>query len=233
MTINVGLLVTGAVYFLVLGAALIMTLILLGLTFGWPLAVSAISAEGQESFDAMTRSFGYTFQKPLNYAIYALIAIVFGGVCWLVIARIAEGVEGLSYWSTSWGANVADGDRIEEIKTAVSAPAPAADQEQPAWALRNGARAIGFWTGLVKTVAVAFLFGQFWCLAAATYLLLRRDVDETETDEIFVSEDQRTFDLPPLPGSEGGSPPPPEAPVAAADTTGGGDAEESGDGVPG
>jgi hypothetical protein len=65
---------------------------------------------------------------------------------------------------------------------------------------------IRFWNGMVSTLAVAFLFGQFWSLASAVYLLLRRDVDETEMDEIFLSERTRSFDLPPLQADDRGIP---------------------------
>ena len=55
--------------------------------------------------------------------------------------------------------------------------------------LQMGRSLIGFWNGLARTVCVAFLYGLFWCLAAAGYLLLRRDVDEMEMDEIYVVDD--------------------------------------------
>ena len=209
MTFDVGLFVVSLFYFVILALAGVMAVILLGLAFGWPLTIAAISTEGQDSFDAMTRSFAYTFQRPLNYAFYALVAIVFGGLCWLLVARVTEGIENLSYWSTSWGANIGQFDRMENIRDPATIPAvvpvkavatQAASTTSAAGSgiFRASRSVIGFWTSLLKSVAVAFLYAQFWCLAAAVYLLLRRDVDETELDEVFVSEEQRTYDLPAL-----------------------------------
>ncbi len=209
MKFDLTLLVVSLFYFVVIALATVMAVILLGLAFGWPLTVAAISTEGQDSFDAMTRSYAYTFQRPLNYAFYALVAIVFGGLCWLVVAQVTGGIENLSYWSTSWGANLGDSDRIKSIRdistieTNVAASAAASTSGALAapttsGLFRTSQSVLGFWIGLFKSVAVAFLYAQFWCMAAAIYLLLRRDVDETELDEVFVSQEQRTFELPPL-----------------------------------
>ena len=43
-------------------------------------------------------------------------------------------------------------------------------------------------------------------MASAIYLLLRKDVDDTEMDEISVVNQQRTYELPPLKTDENGIP---------------------------
>jgi hypothetical protein len=221
MTFDFGLLIVSIFFVLILALAGVMAIILLGLAFGWPLTIAAIGTEGQDSFDAMTRAYAYTLQRPLHYIWYGLVSIVFGGLCWLLVANVTVGIENLAYWSTSWGANAFNAERIESIRqpqspaSSVDAPQPtdstaaspsdavsstdAASGESPGSGLFRASRSvIAFWVGLLKSVAVAFLFAQFWCLATGIYLLLRRDVDETELDEVFVSQEQRTFDLPPL-----------------------------------
>jgi hypothetical protein len=65
---------------------------------------------------------------------------------------------------------------------------------------------IGFWNGLVRTIAASFLYGLFWCMASAVYLLLRKDVDDTEMDEIYIVDEKRTYELPPLKSDESGVP---------------------------
>ena len=49
----------------------------------------------------------------------------------------------------------------------------------------------------MKLLAVGYLFSYFWTAAAAIYFLLRRDVDATETDEVFLDADasEQTFRL--------------------------------------
>ena len=65
---------------------------------------------------------------------------------------------------------------------------------------------IGIWNSLFRTLAAAFIYGLFWCMASAIYLLLRKDADETEMDEIYIVDEKRTYELPPLQSDENGIP---------------------------
>ncbi len=59
-----------------------------------------------------------------------------------------------------------------------------------------GVLLMDFGAGLVRSIAAGFGYSLFWCLAAAVYLLLRRDVDETELDEVFVESETQRYQLP-------------------------------------
>ncbi len=252
-----GVFVTGIFWFIVLGLALLLGILLLGMMVSWPLVITSVAAEGQNSFDAITRAFAYAFQRPVHYFFYAMIAIVFGGVCWLFAVQFTESVIRLSFWSTASGANLIQENRINTVKGDVSSysdfflksrmlnrfqsekivepvvttdnqdgraitktmdpdvanltiePASPTENElirEPSTYLVNGRKLIEFWTGFARTIAAAFLHGLFWCMASAIYLLLRKDVDQTAMDEIFLIDERRTYDLPPLKSDEHGIP---------------------------
>ncbi|MEL7497045.1 MAG: hypothetical protein AAFN77_05505 [Planctomycetota bacterium] len=203
MGFDVGLMLVGLLWVIVIAAAALMGVLLFGLMFGWPLMVASVSCEGQNAFDAMTRSYAYVFQRPLHYLFYSLVAILFGGLCWIIVAALADMVVNLSYWSTSWGANVSI-DRMTEIVEAPPLDADGVSTETQTHYI--GRSAIGLWNGLIKSIATAFLYGLFWCMASSVYLLLRKDVDETEMDEVFVSAETRTYQLPPLRSDADGIP---------------------------
>ena len=80
------------------------------------------------------------------------------------------------------------------------------EQDRSAVNLERGRKFISFWEGMLKTVAAAFIHGLFWCMATAIYLLLRRVVDETEMDEVYLLDERRTYDLPPLQSDADGIP---------------------------
>jgi hypothetical protein len=202
MGFDFGVLIAGIFWFVILAVGTAIGLLLLGLMFGWPLMVSSVGCESQNSFDAMTRAYAYTFQRPLHYVFYMLIAIVFGGFCWLVVASLTNGIIELSFWSTSWGANLVSPDRIDAIQAPPLAAAATAESSM----LTSGRSIIGLWHALFKTLAAAFIYGLFWCMASAIYLLLRHDVDETEMDEIYIADEKRTYELPPLQSDENGIP---------------------------
>lgn len=252
MTSNLGAAIGGLLWVVVLCLSLTMTFILLGLMFAWPLIISAISCEGQDSFDGMSRAFAYVFQRPLHYLIYALIAVAFSGVCWLVASALIGGTIQTAHWAASWGMNSFDSTRAEklsdpaEINLAQTLPlAEKADEvedvtrnetrggrkigiarpdtdsdlisentdsqsqtnalSQPA-SLAFGKRMMRFWNNFARTLGAAFLYGLFWCLSAAVYLLLRKDLDATEMDEIYLAEDRRSYELPPLKDDASGVP---------------------------
>ena len=178
-----------------------MALLLLGLSYAWPLIVSSAACEGQNSFDAMTRSYAYVFQRPLHCLLFAVIAMLFGGFCWIIVTHISNSVIELGYWATSWGANRAGGEipRIEVLRGIATVG-------ESGGALSFAQTMIGFWNGLIQTIAVAFLYGLFWCMSSSVYLLLRKEVDDTETDEIYIVDEKRTYELPPLKSDESGVP---------------------------
>lgn len=250
LNFDVGTVIGGLIWFVVILLSFCIALLLLGLMFGWPLVVASVSCESQNSLDAMTRSFAYTFQRPLHYLFYAVIAVLFGGFCWFIISKLAIAVVGLSFWTTSWGANATDSERMmiirgeqaQEVEVPVivndadvrnnlvqepetnptdgnTDPTPQANdpttepetvttlkEPKNSASLQFGQKVISFWTSFARTVAVAFLYGLFWCMASAIYLLLRHDVDETEMDEIYQVDERRTYDLPPLVSDANGIP---------------------------
>ncbi len=257
LNFDVGTVIGGLIWFVVILLSFCVALLLLGLMFGWPLMVASVSCESQNSLDAMTRSFAYTFQRPLHYLFYSVIAVLFGGFCWFIVSKLAIAVIGLSFWTTSWGANAGNeermtiirGEQAQEFEVPVivtdevvpnslvqtqpqvtpnpqttaepkttpageSADQPETDNKTVATfkdhknsaSLIFGQRVISFWTSFARTVAVAFLYGLFWCMASAVYLLLRYDVDETEMDEIYQVDERRTYELPPLVSDSNGIP---------------------------
>ena len=53
-----------------------------------------------------------------------------------------------------------------------------------------GLRLIRFWIDLAVTVAMAFVFSYFWTANTAIYFLLRRHVDATKMDEVYLPEEE-------------------------------------------
>lgn len=176
---EVGVLLAAVVWPLVLLAGFLMVVLLLGLVFGWPLMWATISTEGTDCFDALQRSYDYVFHRPLHYLFYAVVAAGFGVLSWLLVKNVAAGIIGLSYWSAALSAGFVPDNKL-----------------------------IHFWVGGVKLLAFGFVYGYFWTASTAIYLLLRRDADATEMDEVFLDEDasEQTYGLPPLKTDEAGAP---------------------------
>ncbi len=191
---SIGVFLVGLAWPVFLVCGLIMALLLLGLIFGWPLMWATISSEGTDSFDALSRSYAYVFQRPLNYLLYVIVAALVGSVGWLLVSEFAAGIVGLTYWAASWGSGLKP---IEDILS-----------YNPDLGVMGkiGAWFIHFWAGCVKLLAVGFLYSYFWSSTSIIYFLLRRDVDATEMDEVYLEEEEQTYGLPPLKTDESGAP---------------------------
>ena len=184
-----GLIIAGLLWFLVLLTGFFMSVLLVGLFFGWPLMWATISTEGTDSFDALSRSYAYTYQRPLQYFFYVLVTMVLGVLGWFVVSIFVSSTLNLGLWGCSWlsGHAVA-----AEILTSSVGPLSAEDVST------TGLMLIRFWINVLTTLATGFMFSYFWSASTAVYLLLRRHVDATEMDEVFVPDEGESFGLPPL-----------------------------------
>lgn len=189
-----GLLLAGILWVAALFGGLLIVVLLLGLSFGWPLMWGTLAAEERgDVFEAFSRSYSYTFQRPLHYLFYAALATFYGSLAWLLVYHFSEGVIRFTEWAVAWGTGPERWAEIARLRLDASL----AEGTSLAAVLL-----IGLGTGLVRAIATAFAYGLFWCLAAAAYLLLRSDVDQTEFDEVFADSQLRRYHLPPVDGAE-------------------------------
>lgn len=166
----------------------VMASLLLGLLLGWPLMWPTIATEGTDGFDAWSRAHSYLLERPLHYLFYMVVAFLFGLLSWLLVANLAAATIHLSFWAAHWGVSTA---MIESLR---------AGHGISGWL-------VSVWTGIVKLLAVGFLFSYFWSASTAVYLLMRQKVDAAEMDEIALEEDQEEpYGLPPLKTDAAGVP---------------------------
>ena len=174
--------------------------LLLGLLFGWPLIWPTISTEGTDSFDGLSRSYSYTFQRPLYYLFFVLVAGVLGVLAALIAWMLAGWTVNLSDWAISWGAGAA---RMNELSEAMNVPSSVDGL------LAATGRVLAFWNGCISLLALAYVYSYFWTSATRIYFLLRQRVDGTELDEVAVEESsdaEETYGLPTLAPDESGMP---------------------------
>lgn len=208
-----GDLVDGLFWFLPLLAGLVMALLLVGMV-GYPLMYPTLSAEGSDTFDAMSRSYNYVYESPWHYIWYSLVAILYGAVLTLFVITIGSAAAYLSKWGVAkWPTFGADrspeylfiytpqslGWRELMLQDSPAAIDPygvplneakaKAYMDNYAWYNHMGAGMASFWVTLVFMMVIGFGYSYFWTAATQVYLLMRKRVDETEYDEVYVEED--------------------------------------------
>ena len=171
-----GLAFAGAIWPLVLAGAVVLSILAVGVVAGWPLMVGAVGVERGDSFQAISTAFSYLYQRPLHYIFYGLIALAVSLPALAAASLFATATSTLALWAASLGMGH---DRTVAVLEGLHAAGGAAP-----W----GIQALGFWTRGLEAILGSFGWGYFWAIATAAYMLLRRDVDGTELDEVVVDE---------------------------------------------
>jgi len=212
MKLNLRVLMVAIVWPLLLLVGVLLVLLAVGVLFGWPLMFATIGVEGTDSFDALSRAYSYVYQRPLHLLFYAAVATALGLLGWLFVSLFAHTVLALTQGAVCWGSGGEfrwDGKPIPHLVYVF------ASGESTAHLGSIGAFVIRCWSDCVRLTAVGFLYSFFWVSATAGYLLLRKAVDDTELDEVFVEEDdEEMLSLPEISQDEQGAPVVDDAPPA-------------------
>src|SRR5262249_39897596 len=208
-----GDLIDGLFWWLPLLAGLVMTLLLVGMV-GYPMMYTTLSAEGSDTFDALSRSYNYVYESPCHYLWYSAVAVAYGAVLTLFVVIVGSLTTYFAKWGVAkfpaWGADrspeylfiyapeslgwrklMLEGSpaAITDAGEPVNPPANAAYMNNYAWWNHMGAGMVSFWVTLVLMMVIGFSYSYFWTAATQIYLLMRKRVDETEMDEVYVEEE--------------------------------------------
>lgn len=167
-----------------IGVAVLLT----GFFFGWPLMWPTISAEeAGDVYEATSRTFAYTFQAPLQYLFYVLVSILI----WIPSVILVQNFASLAEQVIFSGMAVA-ADESQLIQQYISGEVSLDGQSQ---AFTIGANIISGLHWFAHLMADSFCVGFFFASFSGIYLLLRRFVDHTPLDEVFVIDDKTKFGL--------------------------------------
>ncbi len=181
----------------VLLLALVMTLVAVGVAAAWPLTVAASSIEGTDSFDTLNRAYNYLFVRPWYAAGMLLVMLVYGSLLVLFLLALV----GVTLHFAAW---IASGPLPETAVSRIMADVP--EMIRPAGTNATppdgsvSSLLAGAWHRGAALLLTAFVYSFFWTNAVLMYLLLRKSVDATDLDRIFVPEPQRPETEPPLAG---------------------------------
>ncbi len=215
-----GPIIIGVLFFLALAAGFIMALVLLGLIGGFNMMYPTIAVEGSDSFDAISRSFSYLYARPWRLAFYTLVAVIYGALTYLFvrlfiflmlllihffiglgIRRDADSLTPL--WSVMWPSPWAHPRLTYDIDTLTLGPGQV-----------TGAYIIAIWVYLLVAMLGAFAISFYFSSNSIIYFLMRREVDATEMDDVYLEQSEEDFGEPTEPSGESKiSDAPPSAPA--------------------
>ncbi len=217
----VGEVVLGLLFFLALLGGLAMAFLAIGWFFGGALMYPTIAVEGSDSFDAISRSFSYVLSRPWRSALYGLAALVYGAITYLFV-RLFIYVAMITVHAfvrlgvfTGGGGLSPNADKLDVIwaKPSFNSLWGTFNWQAMDATEKFAAFCIGVFTFLLAAVVVAYLISFFCSSSTIIYLLLRRKVDATDMDDVYVEEPQEP--VPPMPTETPAAPTGEPAPTPA------------------
>lgn len=181
--------------------ALLMTVLVIGSIAGSSLMYPTIAVEGSDAFDAVSRALSHVFAAPWRLLFYNAVAIVYGTLTYFFVRLCAFVVLALVHFFYSW---FVTGDAASvwlSMWPGVSFDRLIQEprwQELPAFSGTIGAGIITFWTSLVIASVGAFVISFYFSASTIIYLLMRRKVDATEMDAVYM---EPADELPPVPAA--------------------------------
>ncbi len=240
MVPHVGEFVVGILLFLPLIMGVVLALIFIGGAFSVGLQWPTIAAEGSDSFDAISRSISYISSRPWKYIFYTVFSVIYGCATFILVKFLTFLTLRITHEAVStfsWGAGGAEDKlmRLWQVPTLAN-PLPETGLEL----FGSEARAtyiFAVWVWVVLGVMIAFLASFFFCSQTVIYFLLRKSVDATDIEEVYMEESEEEEELPvehPVEGSEADeageeTAEEPPAEEEGEDESGGAEEEEKGD----
>ncbi|HVE54603.1 MAG TPA: hypothetical protein VNB23_14580 [Ramlibacter sp.] len=187
----IGPILAGALFILALLGGVVITLVLLGTFGGFNLMYPTIAVEGSDSFDAISRSFSYVFARPWRMLFYTLIALIYGAIAYFFVRLFVWIVLATTRFFVGWWLGGQPGRWFPEMW-----PQSMDLWNLPydvhfaslAWSEKVAAFFIACWVYLLVSLVGAFAISFYFSVNTIIYYLMRREVDATELDDVYVEE---------------------------------------------
>ena len=155
---------------------------------GFILMFPAISSEGSDAFDAISRAYSYVLSRPLHFLSLFITLIVCGMILTFVAGYGACLVMKTSYFTVGLGM----GEKLNEIRAFIAGLSGGGDTIttlNPV-SMRIAALLFMLYIVLIKIIVGSIIIAFVGSASTIVYLIMRKDVDGTEMDDIYVEENE-------------------------------------------
>lgn len=171
----------------VLFFAFCIAILAIGLCFG-VLMFAAVSTDGSDAFDAVSRAYSYVYQRPLHLVMYLLFSGVIGYISWLLFSLLVD----TTLFFTLYFGGFAEAGRLVSTSSlfnglgfgfGILSEPQVRDVTLQTAPTVSGAM-LQLWISCFHFTKVGFIFSYFWTSGTAMYLILRKSVDDVQTDVV-------------------------------------------------
>ena len=155
---------------------------------GFILMFPAISSEGSDAFDAISRAYSYVLSRPLHFLSLFITLIVCGVILTFVAGYGACLVMKTSYFTVGLGM----GGKLNEIRVFIAGLSGGSDTitSLNPMSMRIAALFFMLYIVLIKIIVGSIIIAFTGSASTIAYLIMRKDVDGTEMDDIYVEANE-------------------------------------------
>jgi hypothetical protein len=193
---RVGELIVGLGMPLTLFAGFLITVVVIGTFAGFNLMYPAISYDGSDCFDAISRSFSYVYARPWRMLAYTSIAIVYGSICYIFVRFFAFLSLFISHWFLRLSLWTQNGSQeINKLEAIWPEPEFMQLLVTPStlntvnWTEKAAAFLVYIFLLVVIGLVVSFIINFYFSANTIIYSLLRHKVDNTAFEDIYTPPD--------------------------------------------
>ncbi len=171
----------------ILSGFLIVFLGIVGI-IGFLLMFPAISSEGSDAFDAISRAYSYVLSRPLHFLSLFITIIICGSILSCIVGYGACLVMQTSYLTVGIGM----GDKLNEIRSFIAGLGGSGDtitSLQP-MSMRIAALLFMLYIVLIKMVVGSIVIAFSGSASTIAYLIMRKDVDGTVIEDVYIDEEE-------------------------------------------
>jgi hypothetical protein len=219
----VGPVIVGLLFFLALIGGFVITLVILGTIGGFNLMYPTVAVEGSDSFDAISRSFSYVFARPWRMLWYTIVTVIYGAICYLFVRFFIWLVLAATWFFMTWFLGAHNGGMQHPADVFPHMwPQPGLGIEgntdplnplpySPDYLSLKGTETVAaglmvWWNYLIIGLIGAFAISFYFSANTIIYYLMRREVDATELDDVYVEDTDDELEEPAATTSAGSAP---------------------------
>ena len=180
----------GLLFFIALGLGFAIAILLIFTLATYPLFYPALVMEGTDSFDAVSRSFGYLVARPWHWFFYSVLALVYGAVGYLFLGAVIYLTLSVTHACIDMGVITQMADETSRWHALMPQPRLGQLLYTFDWNAGLGftgkvtAGMIWVWSFFLTSIIGAYTVSFFYCSNTVIYQLLRQSSEQTRMDEI-------------------------------------------------
>jgi hypothetical protein len=183
--------VGGAGFALALLAGFIIAGLLLLMAAGGHMFYPALAVEGTDTFDVISRAFGYVINRPWQWLFYTAVALVYGAITYLFIGALIFMTLMVTQHFISSGV-IRMAEDVGRFDAMLPPPQFGVLAHEVNWSVlslpgKAAAALVWVWVFLLVGSLAAYAVSYYLCAHTWIYLLLRQATDGTEMDDVYVA----------------------------------------------